>query len=108
MSEWDYNLKSLIAFVEQAQRGIRGIVTDARTGLPISGAKIRVRKRGSDSEFRRKDVTSTEDGRFWRILLPGEYDVKAVLADGRESNLHRVLIKDNETLVVSLEVQKSD
>ena len=108
--EWDYNLKSLISYVEQAQRGIRGLVTDARTGLPVSGARIRVRRKGSDPDpdFRKKDITSAGDGRYWRILLPGDYDVKAVLPDGRESRLHQVTVLDDHPTVVPLKIQTPD
>ena len=39
--EWENNLKSLISFIEQAQRGLRGYVTDSN-GEPIANAKIQV------------------------------------------------------------------
>ena len=39
--EWENNLKSLISFIEQAQNGLRGYVTDSN-GEPIANAKIQV------------------------------------------------------------------
>ena len=39
--EWENNLKSLISYIEQAQKGLRGYVTDSN-GEPIANAKVRV------------------------------------------------------------------
>ena len=39
--EWENNLKSLISYIEQAQKGLRGYVKDSN-GEPIANAKVRV------------------------------------------------------------------
>ena len=52
LKEWEANLKSMIAFVEQAHIGIKGIVTrGSPNGPPVENARIFVRKL-SNSEKR--------------------------------------------------------
>ena len=66
-----------MAFVEQAQRGLRGTVSDLSGGR-IAEAQIQVQKLDEEQSWRGKNVTSWQDGRYWRILLPGNYRVRAV------------------------------
>ena len=48
-------------------------------GNSVKGADIQVKKLGEDQKWRQKNVTSdSEFGRYWRILLPGNYSVRAV------------------------------
>ena len=75
--EWENNMRSLVSYVEQAQRGVRGYVRD-ENGLPVTQAEIQVRKVPNETEWRGKNVTSDFKGRYWRILLPGTYEMRAV------------------------------
>ena len=70
-------MRSLVSYVEQAQRGVRGYVRD-ENGLPVTQAEIQVRKLPNETEWRGKNVTSDSKGRYWRILLPGTYEMRAV------------------------------
>lgn len=63
---WDDNRESMLAYMEQVHRGVRGLVTDARSGLPLA-ATIRVEGR-DHSVFTDPDV-----GDYHRMLLPGTY-----------------------------------
>jgi len=95
LPEWENNVYSLISYVEQAQRGIRGFIKD-QDGNPLKEAKIQVKKLGEDQSWRQKDVTSdSEFGRYWRILLPGNYSVRAV-KDSSISEEKLVEISSNE------------
>ncbi|KAM4038042.1 adipocyte enhancer-binding protein 1 [Anomaloglossus baeobatrachus] len=67
--EWENNKESLLTFMEQVHRGIKGIVTD-RHGEPIANATISV------AEIQH-DVKTESGGDYWRILNPGEYRVTA-------------------------------
>ncbi|XP_044197836.1 carboxypeptidase Z-like isoform X1 [Thunnus albacares] len=60
---WHENHEALIAFLEAAHRGIKGIVKDEE-GNGIKGARITVRGI-------RHDITTVENGEYWRLLTPG-------------------------------------
>merc|ERR1712183_930619 len=95
LPEWKNNVYSLISYVEQGQRGIRGFIKD-QDGNPLKEAIIQVKKLGEDQSWRQKDVTSdSEFGRYWRILLPGNYSVRAA-KDSSISEEKSVEISSNE------------
>lgn len=64
---WSDNKKPLIKYMLEVHRGIYGVVTD-QNARPIQNATIQIKKLDHN-------VTSTESGDYWRILLPGEYFV---------------------------------
>ncbi|XP_062816835.1 adipocyte enhancer-binding protein 1 isoform X1 [Anolis carolinensis] len=67
--EWENNKESLLTFMEQIHRGIKGVVTDQQ-GDAIANASISV---GGVNH----DVKTASGGDYWRILNPGEYRVTA-------------------------------
>ncbi|XP_069475053.1 adipocyte enhancer-binding protein 1 isoform X2 [Ambystoma mexicanum] len=71
--EWESNKESLLSFMEQVHRGIKGVVTDQQ-GEPIPNATISVAEINHD-------VMTASGGDYWRILNPGEYRV-TVRAEG--------------------------
>lgn len=62
---WADNKQALLAFIGEANTGVRGLVLDV-TGNPIPASKLKVR--GRDFSFR-----GSQRGEFWRVLLPGSY-----------------------------------
>ncbi|XP_066279032.1 carboxypeptidase N catalytic chain-like [Branchiostoma lanceolatum] len=68
-TEWRNNRKALLAYIEEAHKGIKGFVLD-RNLDPIEGATIHV-------DGINHDVTTAKDGDYWRILVPGTYMVTA-------------------------------
>lgn len=68
---WNYNFKSLMQFMEQALYGIRGVVTDANTGLPIK-AKILIE---SHDAYNTEVYTSLPVGNYHRPIKGGTYSV---------------------------------
>ncbi|KAL1023931.1 hypothetical protein UPYG_G00049190 [Umbra pygmaea] len=67
--EWLRNKEALLSFMESVHRGIKGVVKDEE-GYGIKGASISVKGI-------RKDVTTAEDGDYWRLLNSGIYIVTA-------------------------------
>lgn len=88
-----YSLHSLTHFsndpfiYHQAHTGIHGFVKSSK-GKPIANAIIRIADR-------RHDVISYKDGDYWRLLVPGSYDVTAS-AKGFEPQTKVVVLKGGE------------
>ncbi|KAM9770116.1 carboxypeptidase Z isoform 2-T2 [Menidia menidia] len=84
--EWKRNKEALLGFLESVHRGIKGVVKDT-DGNPIKGATISVRGI-------RKDVTTAEDGDYWRLLNPGTHILTAT-AKGHSRLSKRVYLPHN-------------
>lgn len=67
--EWTNNLDSMLCFLESAHSGVKGHVWD-QDGCPVIGAFVIL-------EDRDKSVVTSNRGEFWRLLLPGSYQIKA-------------------------------
>uniref|UniRef100_A0A8C4Y2H6 Carboxypeptidase X, M14 family member 1 n=1 Tax=Gopherus evgoodei TaxID=1825980 RepID=A0A8C4Y2H6_9SAUR len=90
--EWENNKESLLVFMEQVRRGIKGVVRDKDTEQGIADAIIAV-------DGINHDVRTAFDGDYWRLLNPGEYEVTAA-AEGYHpvTRTCRVSFEDNPTL----------
>jgi len=65
---WNDNRDSMLAYIETCLIGVRGIVTDAGTGLPLDATVVVA---GRDHEI----YTDPDVGDYHRMLLPGSYDL---------------------------------
>lgn len=68
--EWQKNKKSLIEYMKLTHIGVKGLVKDIN-GYPIRDAEIYVQ--GVED----KPIKTTERGEFWRLLTPGNYNIRA-------------------------------
>ncbi|XP_075429805.1 putative carboxypeptidase X1 isoform X2 [Ascaphus truei] len=69
-AEWENNKESLLVFMEQVHRGIKGVVRDKDTEKGVPEAIIAV-------DGLNHDIRTAFDGDYWRLLNPGEYEVTA-------------------------------
>ncbi|KAM9777274.1 putative carboxypeptidase X1 [Neosynchiropus ocellatus] len=72
--EWENNRESLLIYMEQVHRGIKGVIRDKETKKGIADAVVQV-------EDHDHDIRSAAGGDYWRLLNPGEYKV-VVWAEG--------------------------
>ncbi|XP_037660647.1 carboxypeptidase N catalytic chain isoform X2 [Choloepus didactylus] len=96
--EWLGNREALIQFLEQAHHGIRGMVFDENHNH-LAGAVISVRGINHD-------VTSGDDGDFFRLLLPGTYTVTAT-APGFNPETVNVTVGPAEPKLVDFHLKRS-
>ncbi|KAL0974182.1 hypothetical protein UPYG_G00216720 [Umbra pygmaea] len=79
--EWVNNRESLLVYMEQVHRGIKGVIRDKDTDAGIADAVIKV----DDIDHH---IRSVADGDYWRLLNPGEYEVTAS-AEGYDPSTRR-------------------
>jgi hypothetical protein len=65
---WNDNRDSMLAYIQTCLIGVRGIVTDAGSGLPLAATVVVA---GRDHEI----YTDSDVGDYHRMLLPGSYDL---------------------------------
>lgn len=68
-TEWSKNKEALLAFMEAVHWGVKGVVKD-EGGEPVLDADVVVEGIGHN-------VTTSNRGEFWRLLMPGEYNIYA-------------------------------
>ena len=65
---WSEHRPSLVRFIGESHRGVRGFVFDGN-GRPLENVAMKIK--GRDAPFQ-----TTKHGEFWRILLPGYYRIE--------------------------------
>ena len=95
---WNENKRSLIKFMKEVHRGIKGFVHDSQ-GNPISGAEIKLKKV-------KHTVKSVTDGDYWRLVAPGNY-VLQVSAPGYQAYSRKVTVPEEGAVVVNVTLYKT-
>ncbi len=95
---WNINHNSMLTYIEQCTKGVRGIVTDSITGQPIEGALVTV----IGHDHHGSEVTSHVMGDFYRPIKGGSWTF-VVSKEGYCPKMFDVTIADGET--VNLDVQ---
>jgi len=72
LDHWEYNRRSLLNYIDQANYGVQGIVTDTVTGVPLQ-ARIFIPGHDIDNSYVNTKLPS---GYYSRLLNQGSYDIK--------------------------------
>ena len=86
---WTNNKESLLAYMEQSLKGIRGIVTDILTAQPVS-AKIYIKN--IPYAFVKTDSAA---GDYHRLILPGNYSIIFTAPGYMTDTVHNVMVTDS-------------
>ncbi|KAI5733341.1 hypothetical protein M8J76_010748 [Diaphorina citri] len=75
-NEWERNKNALVEFMWKSHDGIKGIVRDMTTGAPIPNTLIHVKNitHGRNEDIKH-EITSVNEGDYYRLLTPGQYEV---------------------------------
>ena len=96
-NEWSKNVKSLIKFIQSIHIGVKGIVSDV-DGSPIGNANVIV-------DGNTKMIKTTERGEYWRLLLPGVYNIYAEAQNGKKRSAQfKVNVTRNEVVRLDLKL----
>ncbi|KAK8398384.1 hypothetical protein O3P69_003938 [Scylla paramamosain] len=96
--EWANNKESLLAFMEQVHMGAKGIVEDADTGERLKGMYVSV-------EELHYNVTTSDQGEYWRLLMPGEYTLLA-RGYGYETVRQKIVVVNGTVSRVDLKMKR--
>lgn len=83
---WRYNKRALLNYIKEAHRGIKGTVKDSKTGSLLAGVTVSVTNRFHNT-------TTTSFGDYFRILLPGHYDVIFQKAGYKSEEIHVFVLR---------------
>ena len=81
----------------QVHRGVYGIVKD-EDGKPIAGARVSVINR-------KHDMFTAKDGDYWRLLVPGSYDL-TVSAQGYEHETQTATVAPRKATTLNFVLKK--
>jgi zinc carboxypeptidase/CUB-like protein/type IX secretion system substrate protein len=96
---WNFNYRSLIAYLEQSLYGFSGIVTNAQNGSPVQ-AKVFIENHDEDNTW----VYSHQPvGNYHRPIKAGIYDVK-FSAFGYYDQTINITVSDFEILELNVEL----
>ena len=98
---WNDNEESMLSYMESVHMGVRGLVVDDSTGLPL-WAKVNV-EGNTQPVFTDPDV-----GDYHRMLLPGVYTITISANDYFTRKLRNVAVSEQDTTRVDVEMADAD
>lgn len=100
---WNYHKDALVNYLNESLFGLKGTVTDCQTGLPIN-AEIFIDGHDEDNS---SIFSNSEDGRFFRYLNDGQYEV-SFLAEDYEPKTEIYNIVDKSSTLANVELCPND
>ena len=98
---WEDNREAMFAYMEKVHTGIRGLVTDDVTGMPIPAI---ITVEGNFHEvFPDPDV-----GDYYRLLLPGNYNMEYYCYGYEPVTVQNVTVIDGQLTRVDVEMTLAD
>lgn len=99
---WEDNRQSMIEYMKFTHRGIRGIVTDAVSGLPLL-AEVLVPDRPDHTTYTDPDV-----GDYHRVLMPGVYDLDITCFGYWPGHLYDVEVQEGDPVRMDVALQPAN
>uniref|UniRef100_A0A8B9N3U9 Carboxypeptidase D n=2 Tax=Accipitrinae TaxID=8955 RepID=A0A8B9N3U9_9AVES len=96
--EWENNRDSLLAFIEKVHIGVKGFVRDAVTGAGLENAIIVVAGIAHN-------ITAGKFGDYHRLLVPGTYNVTAVVMGYTPVTRENIEVKEGAATEVDFSLQ---
>ena len=94
---WDDNRESMLNYMARVHDGVRGLVTDASSSLPVAAA---VEVDGIDHEV----YTDPDVGDYHRMLLPGTYTLNITAAGYSPQTIPNVVVIAESTTVLNVQL----
>ncbi|XP_023983383.1 carboxypeptidase D [Physeter macrocephalus] len=92
--EWENNRESLITLIEKVHIGVKGFVKDSVTGAGLENATISVAGINHN-------ITTGRFGDFHRLLVPGTYNITAVLTGYMPLTVNNIIVKEGPATKVN-------
>ena len=100
LNYWNYNYRSLLNYLQQSLYGIRGVVTDSCSGLPIS-AKVFISSHDHDSSH---VYSNLPIGDYHRMIISGNYDVTFSAPGFFPKTILGIHVANDSTTIVNVEL----
>ncbi|XP_056640520.1 carboxypeptidase D [Diorhabda sublineata] len=89
--EWANNKESLLTFMESVHWGVKGLVRNEHGDAVLDADVV--------AEGIPHNVTTSNRGEYWRLLLPGRYKMYAVAYGYQQSDPIEVIVEEGKTTV---------
>ena len=101
---WVYNRASLFSYLRQALIGIRGIVTDSITGLPLA-ATIKILSHDADSS---EVYTDPDVGDYHRMIASGTWNLQCIAPGYISKTVSGIAVGGGNAVVVNIQLAPVD
>ncbi|MCX7833629.1 MAG: M14 family zinc carboxypeptidase [Ignavibacteria bacterium] len=95
---WTYNFKSFLNYIQKCLYGLRGIVTDSATGLPIKALVTTVGHDFDNTEIYSDSIT----GHYVRMIYTGTYSFQFSAPNYITKIFPNVYIKNDSTTILNV------